>query len=98
MSGKPLGYRKEFMLTVFGTLGVSASIRLEGCGWQMLVRVWREEIDLVGKGKNYGWNIMEGSLNYSGGSQRGIPLPVWEYESQCGHRGNRRLRVPWFRA
>src|SRR4030066_2131906 len=44
----------------------------------------REEIDLVEKGKNYGWNIMEGTLNYSSGSQVGLELPVWEYNHAEG--------------
>jgi glucose/arabinose dehydrogenase len=44
----------------------------------------REEIDLVGKGKNYGWNIMEGTLTYSTGSQVGLELPVWEYSHAEG--------------
>ncbi len=44
----------------------------------------REEIDLVEKGKNYGWNIMEGTLTYSPGSQAGLELPVWEYDHSEG--------------
>ncbi len=44
----------------------------------------REEIDSVGKGKNYGWNIMEGTLTYSSGSQIGLELPVWEYSHAEG--------------
>lgn len=44
----------------------------------------REEIDLVGNGKNYGWNIMEGTLTYSIGSQVGLELPVWEYSHADG--------------
>jgi glucose/arabinose dehydrogenase len=44
----------------------------------------REEIDLVEKGKNYGWNIMEGTLTYSSGSQVGLELPVWEYSHAEG--------------
>jgi glucose/arabinose dehydrogenase len=44
----------------------------------------REEIDIVEKGKNYGWNLMEGSLTYSSGSQVGLELPVWEYGHDQG--------------
>jgi glucose/arabinose dehydrogenase len=44
----------------------------------------QEEIDIVEKGKNYGWNIMEGTLTYSGGSQIGLELPVWEYSHAEG--------------
>ncbi len=46
-----------------------------------------EEINLIEKGKNYGWNLMEGSRYYSARedvTQEGLVLPVWEYEHQLG--------------
>jgi len=45
-----------------------------------------EEIDIVEIGKNYGWNIMEGSLCYnpSGCDQTGLELPVWNYTRDLG--------------
>jgi glucose/arabinose dehydrogenase len=42
----------------------------------------REEVNIVEKGKNYGWNTMEGSLCYSpqtGCDQSGLELPIYEY-------------------
>lgn len=46
-----------------------------------------EEIDIIEKGKNYGWNIMEGSLCYSpseGCNRTGLELPLWEYGHDLG--------------
>ncbi|MFB0557307.1 MAG: sorbosone dehydrogenase family protein [Dehalococcoidia bacterium] len=42
-----------------------------------------EEIDIITKGANYGWNIMEGSHCYSpatGCDQSGLTLPIIEYD------------------
>ncbi len=44
-----------------------------------------EEIDIVEKGKNYGWNIMEGTLPYAVGNETGLELPVWEYGRDQGN-------------
>lgn len=47
----------------------------------------REEIDIVESGKNYGWNVMEGSLCFPIGSacdQSGLTLPVVEYGRDVG--------------
>lgn len=47
----------------------------------------REEIDVVESGKNYGWDIMEGSLCFdppSGCDTSGLELPVHEYGRDDG--------------
>jgi glucose/arabinose dehydrogenase len=47
-----------------------------------------EEIDLVRKGGNYGWNTMEGTLCYnppSGCNQTGLELPIWNYTHDLGN-------------
>lgn len=46
-----------------------------------------EEINIVEKGLNYGWNIMEGSACYPPGrqcSREGLTLPIWEYRHPVG--------------
>ncbi|MGM0366106.1 MAG: PQQ-dependent sugar dehydrogenase, partial [Actinomycetota bacterium] len=46
-----------------------------------------EEINIIEKGENYGWNIMEGSLCFSppsGCDTEGLKLPVYEYEHPLG--------------
>lgn len=47
----------------------------------------REEINLVSKGKNYGWRIREGSACYnpsSGCKKSGLTKPVFEYSHSIG--------------
>ncbi len=46
-----------------------------------------EEVDLVSKGLNYGWNIMEGAHCFSpsfGCDGAGLELPLWEYSHSEG--------------
>jgi len=46
-----------------------------------------EEIDIITKGANYGWNITEGSHCYppsTGCSQSGLTLPIFEYGHSQG--------------
>lgn len=46
-----------------------------------------EEIDIIAKGANYGWNIMEGRQCYSpatGCNESGLTLPVIEYDHSQG--------------
>ncbi len=61
----------------------------------------REEIDIVAKGGDYGWNIMEGTACYnpsSGCDTTGLTMPVIDYDHSLGdaviggyvYRGDRR--------
>ncbi len=46
-----------------------------------------EEIDLIEKGKNYGWRIMEGSQCFepsTGCNTQGLELPIAEYDHSLG--------------
>jgi glucose/arabinose dehydrogenase len=48
----------------------------------------REEVDIIQKGKNYGWNITEGTLCYSPPSScntTGLEPPIWEYGHDVGN-------------
>ena len=59
-------------------------------GWLWVADVGQdkvEEIDIVKKGENYGWNLMEGSLGYPSGvktSIAGLINPIWEYQHDLG--------------
>lgn len=46
-----------------------------------------EEVDIIEKGKNYGWSIVEGTNCYKPGDgcdSSGTVLPVWEYDHSKG--------------
>ena len=84
-AGNPLGYREEIYAYGFRNPWRFSFDQTTGRLWVADVgQSRREEIDIVEKGKNYGWNIMEGSLTYSSGSQAGLELPVWEYGRDQG--------------
>jgi len=79
-AGNTLGYKEEIYALGFRNPWRFSFDSITGRLWVADVgQSQREEIDIVEKGKNYGWNIMEGSLTFSSGSQAGLELPVWEY-------------------
>jgi len=83
--GNALGYKEEIYAYGFRNPWRFSFDSSTGRLWVADVGQGRqEEIDLVEKGKNYGWNIMEGTLTYSTGSQVGLELPVWEYSHAEG--------------
>lgn len=58
-------------------------------GWLWVADVGQdryEEIDIVEKGKNYGWNVMEGNHCFDDPqcSTAGLVLPIWEYSHREG--------------
>ena len=84
-SGNALGYKEEIYAYGFRNPWRFSFDSPTGRLWVADVgQDQREEIDFVEKGKNYGWNIMEGTLTYSSGSQIGLELPVWEYNHSEG--------------
>jgi len=47
-----------------------------------------EEIDIIEKGRNYGWRITEGTLCYNpstGCDTSGLTMPIWEYGRSLGN-------------
>lgn len=62
--------------------------RLRGSLWAGDVgQSAREEINIISRGKNYGWNITEGNLCYpnpTGCSRRGLTAPVLDYPHDQG--------------
>ena len=84
-AGNTLGYREEIYAYGFRNPWRFSLDQPTGRLWVADVGQDREEeVDIVEKGKNYGWNIMEGTLTYSSGNQVGLELPVWEYSHAEG--------------
>ena len=84
-AGNALGYKEEIYAYGFRNPWRFSFDSLTGMLWVGDVGQDRqEEIDLVQKGKNYGWNIMEGSLTFSSGNQTGLESPVWGYGRDQG--------------
>jgi glucose/arabinose dehydrogenase len=47
-----------------------------------------EEVDIIQKGKNYGWNIMEGNSCYKPPENcdtTGLVAPIWQYPHSLGN-------------
>ncbi len=98
-AGNTAGYREEIYAYGFRNPWRFSFDSATGALWVGDVGQDRvEEIDLVEKGKNYGWNTMEGTLCYnppSGCNQTGLTLPIWNYTHDLGQRSYRRLRLSW---
>jgi glucose/arabinose dehydrogenase len=86
--GSTLGYREEIYAYGFRNPWRFSFDSATGKLWAGDVGQDRiEEIDVVEKGKNYGWNIMEGTLCYnppSGCNETGLESPVYEYNHTLG--------------
>ena len=88
-TGNTLGYREEIYAYGFRNPWRFSFDSVTGELWVGDVgQSEREEIDVVEKGDNCGWNVMEGTLCYSpssGCNQTGLELPVWEYGHDQGN-------------
>lgn len=81
--GNSMGYREETYAWGFRNPWRFSFDPVTGWLWSAGngENLW-EEIDLVEKGKNYGWKIMEGNSCFSpstGCDTTGLVLPVWVY-------------------
>ncbi len=88
-TGNALGYHEEIYAYGFRNPWRFSFDNVTGKLWVGDVGQDRlEEIDLVEKGNNYGWNIMEGNFCYNpsnGCNITGLELPVYEYNHSLGN-------------
>jgi glucose/arabinose dehydrogenase len=88
-AGNSLGYREEIYAYGFRNPWRFSFDSATGALWVGDVGQNRlEEINIVVKGKNYGWGIMEGSLCYTPAvawDQAGLELPIWNYSRDMGY-------------
>ena len=83
----PSGYREE--IWAYGLRNPWRYSFDRTTGWLWLADVGQsqwEEVDIVDKGGNYGWNILEGSYCYPipPCDSTGLELPIWEYNHPGG--------------
>jgi glucose/arabinose dehydrogenase len=88
--GNPLGYREEIYASGFRNPWRYSFDPVTGWLWVGDVGQgnW-EEIDIVEKGLNYGWDNMEGAHCYEplvGCITAGMTLPIYEYDHSLGRR------------
>lgn len=87
--GNTLGFREE--IYAFGFRNPWRFSFDSATGWLWAADVGQnriEEVDIVDKGGNYGWNIMEGNTCFNPGTncnQAGLTLPVWTYDHSLGY-------------
>jgi glucose/arabinose dehydrogenase len=86
LKGNSQGYREEIYAYGFRNPWRFSFDSATGRLWAGDVGQDRmEEIDVVENGRNYGWNIMEGTLPYAGGNTSGLTPPVWTYGRDVGN-------------
>jgi len=87
--GNTLGFREEIYAYGFRNPWRFSFDSVTGRLWAADAGQNRvEEIDIVDKGKNYGWDIMEGNLCFEPSlncDQTGLTLPVWIYDNSLGN-------------